>query len=88
MAMVLTVSTAKRNRVFTALQEGLFPIINDYRDLMFTNRTGQNASELRALYVLHVINHLTKSRDIIMKNSAKINAASEEKRALMYVGQR
>jgi hypothetical protein len=99
--------------VFTELQEGLFPILNEYKDLLFTARTSQNAAEIRSLYVLHAINHLlkyahtplsplmlvadasatllltsyclTRTRDNILKNSAKLNAASEEKRALLYV---
>jgi len=73
----------KKRVVFTRLQEALFPVLNEYKDLFFSARTSQNAEELRALYVLHAINHLLKTRDIILKNSAKINAAPEEKRALL-----
>lgn len=50
----------KKTRVFTDLQEGLFPAMNEYKDLLFTGRTGQNAAEIRSLYVLHAINHLLK----------------------------
>jgi U3 small nucleolar RNA-associated protein 25 len=50
----------KKTRVFTDLQEGLFPVMNEYKDLLFTGRTGQNAAEIRSLYVLHAINHLLK----------------------------
>lgn len=73
----------KKTRVFTDLQEGLFPAMNEYKDLLFTGRTGQNAAEIRSLYVLHAINHLLKTRDTILKNSAKLNATAEEKKALL-----
>jgi hypothetical protein len=46
--------------VFSPLQETLFPIFNEYTDLLYTTRTWQNASEIRALYVLHALNHTLK----------------------------
>jgi U3 small nucleolar RNA-associated protein 25 len=46
--------------VFTPLQEKLFGHINKYRDVVFSNRSIANAKELRNLYALHAMNHVTK----------------------------
>lgn len=53
--------SSNRTDFFTPLQEKLFPIINEYNDLYFDNKTIENDEELRDIYVLHTINHVFKS---------------------------
>ncbi|KAF9988004.1 rRNA-binding ribosome biosynthesis protein utp25 [Modicella reniformis] len=69
---LLESSPSSTSKIFTPLQEALIEPINQYKDLLFTNRTMQNAKEIRNLYVLHAINHVYKTRDRILKNSGKL----------------
>ncbi|KAG0230411.1 rRNA-binding ribosome biosynthesis protein utp25 [Actinomortierella wolfii] len=57
---------------FTPLQRSLVEPMNEYRDILFTNRTIENAQEIRNLYVLHTLNHILKTRDRVLKNTAKL----------------
>ncbi|CAO3653422.1 unnamed protein product [Cunninghamella echinulata] len=66
------------DKIFTPTQEKLFEHINKYQDIMFGNRSIENAKEIRNLYALHAINHITKNRDRIMKNNTKIVKAQKE----------
>jgi U3 small nucleolar RNA-associated protein 25 len=45
---------------FTELQRGLFGFVNKYKDCLFSQRSHQNATELRNLYCLHALNHVFK----------------------------
>ncbi|KAF9585531.1 rRNA-binding ribosome biosynthesis protein utp25 [Lunasporangiospora selenospora] len=62
----------KKSKLFTPLQQALVEPVNDYRDILFTNRTAQSAQEIRNIYVLHALNHIYKTRDRILKNTAKL----------------
>ena len=46
--------------------------IFDYRDVLFPQRTLRNAETLRKLTCLHVLNHLFKTRDKVIKNNARL----------------
>jgi hypothetical protein len=64
----------------TDLQRHLFPIIASYKDLLFSHRTVENSEELRRLYVLHILNHVLKTRSRVLKNNHKLLQASKEGR--------
>ncbi|XP_078261082.1 U3 small nucleolar RNA-associated protein 25 homolog isoform X2 [Rhinoraja longicauda] len=69
-----TLAKAKFNeqKFFTPLQQGLFSIMNAYKDLYYPERTaGQNGEELRHAYCLHVINHVLKANSHVLNNNAK-----------------
>ncbi|XP_078085851.1 U3 small nucleolar RNA-associated protein 25 homolog isoform X2 [Mustelus asterias] len=58
--------------VFTPLQQGLFSIINGYKDLYYPERTAiQNGEEVCRAYCLHVINHVLKANSQVLSNNAK-----------------
>ncbi|KAG0261999.1 hypothetical protein DFQ27_002676 [Actinomortierella ambigua] len=57
---------------FTPLQRALMEPLNEYKDILFTNRTIENAQEIRNLYVLHALNHIFKTRDRVLKNTTKL----------------
>ncbi|KAG0348971.1 rRNA-binding ribosome biosynthesis protein utp25 [Podila humilis] len=59
-------------KLFTPLQEALVEPINEYRDVLYTNRTMKNAKEIRNLYALHAMNHVYKTRDRVLRNTAKL----------------
>jgi U3 small nucleolar RNA-associated protein 25 len=80
-----TLAAKDSNTGFTALQGRLFPILNSYRDLLFAARRTESSypSELRDVINLHLVNHVMKARDIVVKNHNKIKQAgiaSKQKR--------
>lgn len=46
--------------------------IFDYRDVLFPQRTLRNAEMLRRLTCLHILNHIFKTRDKVIKNNARL----------------
>ncbi|GBF66967.1 U3 small nucleolar RNA-associated protein [Trichophyton mentagrophytes] len=60
-----------RNAVsFDRLNSCLTPYVFGYHDTLFCSRTTQNSAKLRDLYCLHALNHVLKTRDRVIKNSA------------------
>ncbi|KAI8097867.1 uncharacterized protein B0P05DRAFT_522396 [Gilbertella persicaria] len=68
----------RKNITFTPLQDRLFNQMNNYRDVVYCNRNLNNAKEIRNTYLLHAINHITKTRDHVLKNNAKLSKAQKE----------
>ncbi|KAI8967354.1 hypothetical protein BDF20DRAFT_829714 [Mycotypha africana] len=68
----------KGKGTFSPLQNCLFNQLNNYRDIVYCNRSMHNAKEIRNAYVLHAVNHVMKTRDRIMKNNAKLAKAQKE----------
>lgn len=56
----------------TRLQLELLSIIHQYKDLYFTERNFENCEQVRLVYCLHVLDHVLKTRSIIMANNATI----------------
>lgn len=44
----------------------------NYHDILFPNRTLDNSEILRKLACLHVINHVFKTRDVVIKDNARL----------------
>ncbi|EXK39623.1 hypothetical protein FOXG_05440 [Fusarium oxysporum f. sp. lycopersici 4287] len=57
---------------FDALQRNLGPLIFNYNDVLFCDRTLQNSDSLRELACLHALNHVFKTRDRVIKNNYKL----------------
>ncbi|KAI9256181.1 hypothetical protein BY458DRAFT_461414 [Sporodiniella umbellata] len=71
--------SVKRGRMLmTPLQNSLFQQMNMYRDLAYCNRTLDSAKEIRHAYALHALNHVTKTRNRVLKNNAKLAKAQKE----------
>ncbi len=62
---------------FDRLEQAIVPSIFMYRDVLFGGRMVQNASRLREITCLHALNHILLTRDRVLKNNAKLAAASE-----------
>ncbi|CAO3600758.1 unnamed protein product [Absidia cylindrospora] len=77
-------SVGQDNSVFTPLQEKLFGPISQYRDMVFSNRSLDNAKEIRNLYALHAMNHITKSRDRLTKTMPRFKKLKRKTRILDY----
>ncbi|KAG7414247.1 U3 small nucleolar RNA-associated protein 25 [Fusarium oxysporum f. sp. rapae] len=57
---------------FDALQRTLGPLIFNYNDVLFCDRTVRNSDSLRELACLHALNHVFKTRDRVIKNNYKL----------------
>ncbi|KAF1814495.1 nucleolus protein required for cell viability [Eremomyces bilateralis CBS 781.70] len=55
------------------LDKDLAEHIFTYRDTMFASRTVKNAARIRKLTCLHMINHIFKTRDQVLKNNARLS---------------
>ncbi|EDW74772.2 uncharacterized protein Dwil_GK15852 [Drosophila willistoni] len=61
----------------SALQSNLFNIANRYQDLYYTQRSHENSEEIRFVYCLHALNHMLKSRSLILRNNEKVAALAK-----------
>ncbi|KAK3833733.1 MAG: hypothetical protein JOS17DRAFT_682637 [Linnemannia elongata] len=73
------------SKIFTPLQQALVEPVTEYKDVLFTNRSLQNAKEIRNLYTLHALNHVLKTRDRILKNSGKLQRHQQNPEASAIV---
>jgi len=58
----------------------LLSIITRYHDFSYTERSFDNAEELRYCYCIHAINHVLKSQDIVVENNNKQDGDEDELR--------
>ncbi|EAL62851.1 hypothetical protein DDB_G0289235 [Dictyostelium discoideum AX4] len=73
--------TKKENELyFTNLQKNLFPIFNEYRDLLYTEESMKNHKSIFKLYALHAVNHIFKSKDQLSEDNALINECKKLKK--------
>ncbi|XP_033110484.1 digestive organ expansion factor homolog isoform X2 [Anneissia japonica] len=70
-------NAANPDEVFSPLQREIFSIMNGYKDLLYCNRTHHNAEELRLTYCLHVLNHIVKSRQVVLKHNTMLSQNQE-----------
>ncbi|KAI9727127.1 MAG: rRNA-binding ribosome biosynthesis protein utp25 [Chrysothrix sp. TS-e1954] len=60
------------------IQSNLVPTVFGYQDLLFTARTPTNARSLRDMTCLHLLNHIFKTRDRIIKNTSKVSREGQQ----------
>ncbi|KYQ88490.1 putative glutamic acid-rich region containing protein [Tieghemostelium lacteum] len=65
---------------FNALQRNLFPVMNEYRDLLFTEESYKNHKSIYTLYTLHAMNHVLKSRDQMLEDNALVAECEKKKK--------
>ncbi|XP_008181985.1 digestive organ expansion factor homolog [Acyrthosiphon pisum] len=78
--LVLHKQLASNIKNVTKFQLELLSIITRYHDFSYTERNFDNAEELRYCYCIHAINHVLKSRDIVVENNDKKDGDEDELR--------
>lgn len=71
---------ARTNGELTSLQKELCGPLFTYKDILYPGRNWQNFEELQRLWVLHIVNHVYKTRDRVIKNNLRVNRGEEELR--------
>ncbi len=51
--------------------------MNTMQDLLYARRSFDNGEEIRRIYLLHALNHITKTRSKVLKNNAKLAQAAK-----------
>jgi len=78
--LVLHKQLASNIKNLSKFQLELLSIITRYHDFSYTERNFDNAEELRYCYCIHAINHVLKSRDIVVENNDKQDGDDDELR--------
>ncbi len=74
-----SVDHLRPNQFFKSnFQQGVFSIVNDYRDFYFSARNGANGDALLESLVLHTVNHMVKTRRYQMLNRQMREVLGEE----------
>ena len=68
----LQIPAKKRLPDFDELARHLAFSIFNYRDMLFSHRTPMNSAILRDLACLHAVNHMSKTRDKVIKDNARL----------------
>ena len=69
----LVASFEEANGELTPIQKAFSPYVFSHQDVLFAGRTVSNANELRRLYCIHVLNHVWKTRDRVIRDNAKLS---------------
>jgi U3 small nucleolar RNA-associated protein 25 len=74
----LEVAAERVERDFSETTKALSPYIFGYSDVLFGARTPQNSPSLRQATCLHVLNHVFKTRDKVVKHNSKLAGAGDD----------
>jgi U3 small nucleolar RNA-associated protein 25 len=73
-----SILATSRTKKMSKMQIGLLNLLSDYFDLIFMKRTYENGENLRFIYVLHILNHILKSRAKIIHHNSKLAKSPDE----------
>ncbi|KAJ2787963.1 rRNA-binding ribosome biosynthesis protein utp25 [Coemansia interrupta] len=60
---------------FTDFQRGLFNWMDQYRDVVYANRSFERDDDITTVYTLHAMNHVMKARERERRNNVKLSKA-------------
>lgn len=60
----------------TELQKELAAPLFSYQDVLYQSRTYEQEEEIQNIYSLHILNHIFKTRDRVVKNNSKISSSA------------
>ena len=61
----------------SGFEKELLGVVGQYKDFLFTNRSQQNADQIRKVYTIHALNHILKTQTKILNNNAKHEARGD-----------
>ena len=67
----------EHNNKFSGFETDLLNILGSYKDFMFTQRSKENADEIKKIYTLHALNHILKTQSKILNNNSKHEARED-----------
>lgn len=67
----------------TKFQLPLYALMEKSQDILYSNRTYKNEKEIMSLYLLHALNLVFKTRDLVLKHNNKLLEASMKKKELI-----
>ncbi|ETV64709.1 hypothetical protein, variant [Aphanomyces astaci] len=72
--------TQKNVADITPLQQLLHGAYHQYQDVLFCNQSAETLAEIRQVTMMHVVNHILKSRDTIARHNERLSkkGASDE----------
>eukprot|EP00919_Chromeraceae_sp_WS-2016_P044105 GHVR01105127.1.p2 GENE.GHVR01105127.1~~GHVR01105127.1.p2 ORF type:complete len:260 (-),score=64.88 GHVR01105127.1:1931-2710(-) len=62
---------------FNTWQSTYFHSLNSYADVICTAQTHHSSSAMRSITCLHVVNHLEKTRNLVLRNNQKVKIKSD-----------
>ncbi|ETV91350.1 hypothetical protein H310_14034 [Aphanomyces invadans] len=62
----------------TALQQLLHGAYHQYQDVLYCNQTADSLAEIRQVTMMHVVNHILKSRDTIARHNERLSKGTSE----------
>lgn len=68
----------------TLEEQLLFTWFTRYRDVLFGGRTVSNGVNLQKFGALHILNHILKTRDSILKNNSKIAGETQSEHSFFH----
>lgn len=66
-----------RNPLLSPLQESVYQLLQEYKDLYYPERSYVNGEELRFVYCLHAVNHILKTRSKVVHHNSKLSRRDE-----------
>ncbi|KAK4122331.1 DUF1253-domain-containing protein [Parathielavia appendiculata] len=57
---------------FDQVEQTIAPLLFNYQDLLYCNRTVSGSQSIRRMACLHALNHIFKTRDRVIKNNARL----------------
>lgn len=78
-----TINLEDSATVITPLQAELIAIANNYQDIYFPHRTHQNGEQVRLSYCVHLLDHILKSRQIVLHHNSKLSKLKSSKRNVL-----
>ncbi|KAK9460371.1 uncharacterized protein V1516DRAFT_686040 [Lipomyces oligophaga] len=61
-----------KTSIFSDLQEDLAEKLFSYRDVLYSPESFYNNRQIQYIYTLHILNHVFKTRDLILKNNIRL----------------